>query len=55
MFREEGICTNTTGDIICAWHPKPKFPYELSQPIPRYLFIIIRVIKDNYLRKGHFI
>ncbi|XP_023335861.1 39S ribosomal protein L42, mitochondrial [Eurytemora carolleeae] len=34
-YREEGICTNTTGDIICCWHPEPQFPYHLSQPIPR--------------------
>ena len=34
-YRDEGICVNTTGDIICAWHPQPKFPYEFSQPIQR--------------------
>merc|ERR1711915_280392 len=34
-YRDEGICLNTTEDIICCWHPPPKFPYELSQPISR--------------------
>jgi hypothetical protein len=38
LYREEGITLSRNGDIICCWHPPPKYPYELSQPIPRYMF-----------------
>ena len=34
-YREEKIVTNEDGSIIVCWHPEPKFPYELTQPIPR--------------------
>ena len=36
-YREEKIVTNEDGSIIVCWHPEPKFPYELSQPIPRHI------------------
>ena len=34
-YREERIVTNQDGSVIVCWHPEPKFPYELTQPIPR--------------------
>lgn len=34
-YREEKIVANEDGSVIVAWHPEPKFPYELTQPIPR--------------------
>lgn len=34
-YREERIVLSDDGAIIACWHPQPKFPYELSRPIPR--------------------
>ena len=34
-YREEKVVLNEDGSIIVCWHPEPKFPYELTQPIPR--------------------
>merc|ERR1712020_577673 len=34
-YREERVVTNEDGSVIVCWHPEPKFPYELTQPIPR--------------------
>lgn len=34
-YRQERIVTNEDGSIIVCWHPEPKFPYELTQPVPR--------------------
>nr|ALS04959.1 mitochondrial 28S ribosomal protein L42 [Pseudodiaptomus poplesia] len=46
-FREEGITTSKGGDIICCWHPEPKYPYELSKPISR------NDVKVNGTLKSH--
>jgi large subunit ribosomal protein L42 len=34
-YREERVVVTSDGAVICCWHPEPKFPYELSKPIPR--------------------
>jgi len=34
-YREERVVLSDDGAIIACWHPQPKFPYELSRPIPR--------------------
>jgi large subunit ribosomal protein L42 len=34
-YREERVVVTSDGAVICCWHPQPKFPYELSKPIPR--------------------
>ena len=34
-YRDEKIVTNEDGSIVICWHPEPKFPYELTQPVPR--------------------
>ena len=34
-YREERVVLTSDGAVICCWHPQPKFPYELSRPIPR--------------------
>ena len=34
-YREEKIVLTEDGSIIACWHPQPKFPYEMSRPIPR--------------------
>ena len=34
-FREERVVLTSDGTVIACWHPQPKFPYELSKPIPR--------------------
>jgi len=34
-YREERIVLSDDGAIIACWHPQPKFPYELSRPMPR--------------------
>ena len=33
--REERIVLTEDGTIIACWHPQPKFPYEMSRPMPR--------------------
>ncbi len=34
-YREERVATNSDGSVIVCWHPEPKFPYELTRPVPR--------------------
>ena len=34
-YREERIVLTEDGTIIACWHPRPKFPYEMSRPMPR--------------------
>ena len=34
-YREERIVTTEDGTVIACWHPQPKFPYEMSRPMPR--------------------
>jgi hypothetical protein len=34
-YRDERVTTNSDGSVIVCWHPEPKFPYEMSRPIPR--------------------
>eukprot|EP00092_Neocalanus_flemingeri_P024952 GFUD01027062.1.p1 GENE.GFUD01027062.1~~GFUD01027062.1.p1 ORF type:complete len:135 (-),score=23.81 GFUD01027062.1:67-471(-) len=34
-YRDERVVVTSDGTVICCWHPQPKFPYELSKPIPR--------------------
>merc|ERR1740128_164609 len=34
-YREERVVMTNDGTVIACWHPQPKFPYELSQPISR--------------------
>ena len=34
-YREEKIVVTEDGCVIACWHPPPKFPYEMSRPIPR--------------------
>ncbi len=33
--RQERVATNSDGSVVICWHPEPKFPYELSRPVPR--------------------
>lgn len=35
QYRQERIVTNKDGSVIVAWHPQPKFPYEMTRPVPR--------------------
>ena len=28
--------TTPSGDTIVCWHPPPRFPYHLTQPLPRH-------------------
>ena len=35
LYREEKVVVNEDGSVIVCWHPEPKFPYELTQPVPR--------------------
>ena len=34
-YRQERVATNSDGSVVVCWHPEPKFPYELSRPVPR--------------------
>ena len=34
-YRDEKVVTNEDGSIVVCWHPEPKFPYELTQAVPR--------------------
>ena len=34
-YRTDRVVTTPDGSIVVAWHPEPKFPYELSSPMPR--------------------
>ena len=34
-YREEQIVVTEDKTVIACWHPPPKFPYEMSRPIPR--------------------
>jgi hypothetical protein len=35
-YREEKVVTTPSGDTIVCWHPPPRFPYHLTQPLPRH-------------------
>ncbi len=34
-YREEHVCTNSDGSVLVCWHPEPRFPYEMTRPVPR--------------------
>ena len=34
-YRQERIVLNEDGSVIICWHPEPKFPFELTRPVPR--------------------
>lgn len=35
FFRDEKVVTTSDGSVIVCWHPEPKFPYEMTRPVPR--------------------
>lgn len=34
-YRAERVTTNSDGSVIVCWHPEPKFPYQMTRPMPR--------------------
>jgi len=34
-YRHERVTTSSDGAVVICWHPEPKFPYEMSRPVPR--------------------
>jgi hypothetical protein len=34
-YRQERVVLNEDGSVIVCWHPEPKFPFELTRPVPR--------------------
>ena len=34
-YRDERVVLNEDGSMFICWHPEPKFPYELTRPVPK--------------------